>query len=51
MCRFKEIPIKIPTKFFTDMEKIFINFLWKKKTKQKNQTITTITATTTTKHS
>ena len=29
--RFSEIPIKIPTKFSTDLERRIINFIWKNK--------------------
>ena len=28
---FNEIPIKIPEKFFTDLERTIINFIWKNK--------------------
>ena len=29
--RFNSIPIKIPVQFFTDLERIVINFVWKNK--------------------
>ena len=29
--RFNEIPIKIPSQFFIDMERAILKFLWKKK--------------------
>ena len=29
--RFNAIPIKIPAQFFTDLERIIVNIVWKKK--------------------
>ena len=32
--RFNAMPIKISTKFFTDLERRVLNFIWKRKNKQ-----------------
>ena len=32
--RFNAIPIKVPSKFFVDMEKATLNFMWKNKKTQ-----------------
>jgi hypothetical protein len=38
--RFKTIQIKIPTKFFKDMEKPILNFTWKSKKPRRKQFLT-----------
>jgi hypothetical protein len=35
--RFTVIPIKIPTQFFTDMERAIFNFIWKNKRIQESE--------------
>jgi hypothetical protein len=35
--RFTEIPMKIPTQFFKDMQKALLKFIWKRKTTQKSK--------------
>ena len=35
--RFNAIPIKIPSKFFTDLERTIINFIWQNKKTQDSQ--------------
>jgi hypothetical protein len=39
MYRFKAIPIKIPTQFFTDIESKLLNFKWKKQNPRVDKTI------------
>jgi hypothetical protein len=36
MYRFNVIPIKIPTQFFTDLERAILNSIWKNKQTNKN---------------
>jgi hypothetical protein len=35
--RFKAIPIKIPTKFYTDMEREILTIIWKNKSTQDSE--------------
>ena len=37
--RFNAMPIKIPAKFFSDLERMIINFIWKSKKPRKAQTV------------
>jgi hypothetical protein len=33
MYRFNEIPIKVPTQYFTYLDRVILNFIWKNKKK------------------
>ena len=37
--RFSAIPIKIPTQFFTDLERTILNLIWKKKQDSKSNAV------------
>ena len=35
--RFNEIPIKIPASYFIDIDKLILNFIWKRQNSQNSQ--------------
>jgi len=39
ICRFNEIPIKIPAQFFTDIERTILKFMWNNKKCRVSKTI------------